>query len=105
MKNLLRFIESTDFRYEDTLRINFNTPLGLGSYCDTVEELKDEFDYVYNELSKKYNDETLKKFINITDKVNNYLLKTFGDVILDWRDDSELEIHGVSEDFDSEDFG
>ena len=103
--NLLRFIESTDYRYENTLRINFNFPLGVGSYCDNLEDLKSECDYVYEELSKKFTDYEIQKLIGFTDKVNSYLLSVLGnDVELDWRDDSEIEIHNVKSNVDLEDF-
>jgi hypothetical protein len=102
--NLLRFIESTDFRYENTLRINFNFYLGLGSYCDTVEELKEEYEYIYEDLSKEYTDKEIQMFIDFTDKVNSELLSILGDVELDWRDYSEIEIHGVSKDIHIKDF-
>ena len=102
---LLKFIDSVDYRYENTLRINFNVPFGLGSYCDNLQDLKEEYDYVYEELSEKYTDDEISMFFRFFDKVNNSLRNMLGDDIeLDWRDDSEIEIHNVSKDIDLEDF-
>ena len=101
---LEKFIDSVNYRYENTLRINFNCPLGLGSYCDNLQDLKDDYDYVYEELSEKYSDDEISMFFKIFDKVNSSLLNMLGDdVELDWRDDSEIEIHNVKNDIDLED--
>lgn len=101
---LEQFIDSVNYRYENTLRIDFNSPLGLGSYCDNLQDLKEECDYVYEKLSEIYDDETLSKFIELFDNVNNTLRNKLGDdVELDWRDDSEIEIHNVKNDIDLED--
>ena len=101
---LEKFIDSVNYRYENTLRINFNCPLGLGSYCDNLQDLKDDYDYVYEELSEKYTDDEISIFFKIFDKVNNTLRNKLGDdVELDWRDDSEIEIHNVKNDIDLED--
>jgi hypothetical protein len=67
---LEKFIDSVNYRYENTLRINFNSPLGLGSYCDNLQDLKTECDYVYDDLSKTYDDVILSKFIDLFDNVN-----------------------------------
>jgi len=101
---LEKFIDSVNYRYKNTLRINFNFYVGLGSYCDTVEELKEYYDDIYEELSKDYTDEQIQMFIDFTDKVNSELLSKLGnDVELDWRDYSEIEIHNVKSDIDLED--
>lgn len=101
---LEKFIDSVNYRYENTLRINFNIPLGLGSYCDNLQDLKTECDYVYEDLSKIYDDVVLSKCIDLFDNVNNTLREKLGDdVELDWRDDSEIEIHNVKSDIDLED--
>jgi hypothetical protein len=101
---LEKFIDSVNYRYENTLRINFNIPLGLGSYCDNLQDLKTECDYVYEELSETYDDVILSKLIDLFDNVNNTLREKLGDdVELDWRDDSEIEIHNVKSSIDLED--
>jgi len=101
---LEKFIDSVNYRYENTLRINFNIPLGLGSYCDNLQDLKTECDYVYEDLSKIYDDVVLSKCIDLFDNVNNTLREKLGDdVELDWRDDSEIEIHNVKSNIDLED--
>jgi len=101
---LEKFIDSVNYRYENTLRINFNSPLGLGSYCDNLQDLKTECDYVYDDLSKTYDDVILSKCIDLFDNVNNTLREKLGDdVEIDWRDDSEVEIHNVKNNIDLED--
>jgi hypothetical protein len=101
---LEKFIDSVDYRYENTLRINFNIPLGLGSYCDNLQDLKTECDYVYEDLSEIYDDVVLSKCIDLFDNVNSTLREKLGDdVELDWRDDSEIEIHNVKSGIDLED--
>ena len=101
---LEKFIDSVNYRYENTLRINFNSPLGLGSYCDNLQDLKTECDYVYDDLSETYDDVILSKLIDLFDNVNNTLREKLGDdVEIDWRDDSEVEIHNVKNDIDLED--
>jgi hypothetical protein len=101
---LEKFIDSVDYRYENTLRINFNSPLGLGSYCDNLQDLKTECDYVYDDLSETYDDVILSKLIDLFDNVNNTLREKLGDdVEIDWRDDSEVEIHNVKNNIDLED--
>ena len=67
---LEKFIDSVNYRYENTLRINFNSPLGLGSYCDNLQDLKTECDYVYEDLSEIYDDVVLSKCIDLFDNVN-----------------------------------
>ena len=101
---LEKFIDSVNYRYENTLRINFNIPLGLGSYCDNLQDLKTECDYVYEDLSKIYDDVVLSKCIDLFDNVNSTLREKLGDdVEIDWRDDTEVEIHNVKSDIDLED--
>jgi hypothetical protein len=101
---LEKFIDSVNYRYENTLRINFNIPLGLGSYCDNLQDLKTECDYVYEDLSETYDDVVLSKCIDLFDNVNNTLREKLGDdVEIDWRDDTEVEIHNVKSDIDLED--
>jgi len=101
---LEKFIDSVNYRYENTLRINFNSPLGLGSYCDNLQDLKTECDYVYEDLSKIYDDVILSKCIDLFDNVNSTLREKLGDdVEIDWRDDSEVEIHNVKNNIDLED--
>jgi len=46
----------------------------------------------------------LEKFIDLFDNVNNTLREKLGDdVEIDWRDDSEVEIHNVKNNIDLED--
>ena len=63
---LEQFIDSVNYRYENTLRIDFNCPLGLGSYCDNLQDLKEECDYVYEKLSEIYDDETKNNFFGLS---------------------------------------
>ena len=97
MKQLL--IDNVDFRYEETLRINFNTelPVGLGSSFSSADEIDDE----YKEINglKDWIDEALQYYIDLTDKVNDIIYEVLGeDIEIDWRDSSEVEIHNVIND-------
>ena len=67
---------NVDFRYENTLRLSFTEP----AYDESDEnEGEEDKDYIDNKLYK--------------------LLKPVSgdDIELDWRDDSEVEIHGVNQ--------
>jgi hypothetical protein len=92
-------IDSVDFRYENTLRIDFNTelPVGLGSSFSSVDEIDDE----YKEIDglKDWTDEALQYYIDLTDRVNDIIYEVLGeDIEIDWRDSSEVEIHNVIND-------
>jgi len=79
-----------DFRYKNTLRINFEDIVGVGS---NGFESQEEYDAI-KEIAKLSNGD-IHKLNSITDVVNNIVIKHLGHVELDWRDDQELEIHQV----------
>ena len=77
---------SFDWRYNDTLRINFDGPIGLGSCSipDTKDELEfeDQFGTTDPSILVEYVDLAIMKFFK-------------NDVSIDWSDAYEVEIHGV----------
>lgn len=94
-------ITNHDFRYEHTLRINFDVPVGIGSYG--IDSQKDLLDF-YNEFS---NDtcslELYQQCLKLEEEINEILTKSLklcdnGHFELDWRDDFEIEIHGIDQD-------
>ena len=80
-----------DFRYMRTLRINFDSPVGIGS-CGYTEERFEE------KVNGVTGGRTLKEYEAMTWDVNRFLYKLGFDVIVDWRDEHEVEVHGVIED-------
>ena len=80
-----------DFRYVHTLRINFDSPVGIGS-CGYTEE---RFEREVNGVTKG---RTLREYEAMTWDVNHFLHKIGSNVIVDWRDEYEVEVHGVVED-------
>ena len=83
-----------DWRYSQTLRINFNSGIGIGSYGEysEIKSLVEEEGFQYKEEDLKYADQ----FNEICDCIN----KTFQNLCtVDWRDENELELHF---DFDEE---
>jgi hypothetical protein len=91
-----------DFRYEHTLRLGFDNPLGTGSFgFETEEELKEFF----NEYcTKDEKIETYKKCQKLEDQINEIFreslekIKFEKEIELDWRDAFEIEIHGIDQD-------
>ena len=98
-------ITNHDFRYDETLRINFDAPVGVSSYSMTchpmtykqLKKFKKEYEsswsikvlQQYNNLGNQINDiinEALKKY-TIEDVEEN----------LDWRDCTELEFHNIDQ--------
>lgn len=81
------------FRGKNSLRLNFNFPVGIESFGFTPAE----FDYFMKKYNPnvKFSQEILE---NITKDINEILLNNFGDNIdLDWRDDNEIEVHNIEE--------
>jgi hypothetical protein len=92
-----------DFRYSDTLRINFNVPVGISSYgFDNEKELLDFYNSYNN--ADIYTFKLLQKCLTLENEINNILTESLiicsddGYFELDWRDDLELEIHGIDQD-------
>ena len=89
-----------DFRYEHTLRLGFEYPLGIGSYgLDTEEEL---LEYVDEYPQENCSLELFRLCQKLEDKINTILVETLkicdnGHFELDWRDDFEIEIHGIDQ--------
>ena len=78
-----------DYRYANTLRINFDVPVGLGS-CDYTR------DEITNEIANAMGNRTLKEWGIVTAEVNCIIRNTLGsDVVIDWRDANEVEVHGI----------
>jgi len=94
--------QTHDFRYEQTLRINFDKPIGIGSFgFETDEEL---LKFV-NEYPAKENCDfdMFKKCQKFSEQINNIIIETLDkcknvELYLDWRDDFEIEIHGINQD-------
>ena len=93
-----------DFRYVTTLRLNFDLPIGVGSYGHTVgDELENYFTWMYAEytLQPEIEFKFLQLVNNHLEDINNILitnLKSYSNhksILLDWRDDSEIEIHNI----------
>jgi len=123
-----------DFRYEDTVRFNFNQPIGLGSdYCNeeeidpeeilhinmnnkktlrtrVINSLTDERNYLDSLISSKPNIEETRSDISeyqfyidkfekvnkiIRDNLNQIRLNKKEELILDWRDASEIEVSRI----------
>lgn len=88
------------FRYETTLRINFDTPIGIISNgFETEEELLEYYNEFYNDISTIPFEE-FKKYLNLEKEINNIFMEIFNNcknehIDLDWRDDYTVEIHGV----------
>ena len=92
-------IDSVDFRYENTLRIDFNLtiPVGLGSSFEDIEDIDDECKEDYG--LKDYTDEQIIMFIQLTEQVNGIIYKWLGsDIEIDWRGNNEVEVHNVIQD-------
>ena len=76
-----------DFRYENTLRLNFGTPVGLATNGvidqEDLEEFKSKFGLTNPEV--------------LYDTINNFIHEYFNEwvieVEIDWRDSYELELH------------
>lgn len=73
-----------DWRYSNTLRINFNKGVGIGIHGDE-EDIEEFVDMI---------DDDDKKYLTNFDDINNEIDKTFkGLVEIDWRDEKEVELH------------
>jgi len=95
----MKIINSHDFRYATTLRFNFNNiPLGGASYgFESDHEIKK-----FHDIGCTYSFKLLLKCIELGDNINSIFKKHLrncrgsnSEIILDWRDDLELEIHNV----------
>jgi len=89
-----------DFRYEHTLRIDFDVPVGIGSY--EINTQKDLLDF-YNEFadSSICSIELYQRCLKLEEEINNILTDSLkscdnGHFELDWRDEFEIEIHGIN---------
>jgi hypothetical protein len=95
-----------DFRYEDTLRLNFEQPYGIGSIGWTTVELENNLDWRDSEYM--INAEIEVPFLLICnqafDEINEVLktnldqFKSSEELNLDWRDSGEIEIHEINKD-------
>lgn len=92
---------SHNFRYEQTLRINFDKPIGIGSFgFETDDEL---LKFVNEYPHEDHNFDTFKKCQKLKNQINNIIVESFEtcknvELSLDWRDDFEIEIHGINPD-------
>lgn len=94
-----------DFRYEHTLRLNFDIPVGMSSYGFETKTKLEEF---YNDVvDNDYTFELMEKCDSLGDEINEIIktslapYKIDDDMLLDWRDELELEVHGINqEEFD-----
>jgi len=85
-----------DYRYTHTLCINFKHSVGIGSYGYESDEIfkSEEVKQYFPEAT-----ESLEYYKKITENINNIITSVLGnDVLLDWRDDKEIEIHKMPED-------
>jgi|TARA_R110000787_G_scaffold77659_4_gene170600 hypothetical protein len=91
--DLREVIDDMDFRYKKTLRINFNEIVGLGSCYGSINEINNKDRIWYED----YSGIMLQKYLDMKDEVEEEILKSIvgEDIEFDWRDDMELEIHGV----------
>ena len=89
-------VDSVDYRYKNTLRINFGNQVGLGSSFEDVGDMGEEEKELF-EL-EGYSDQQIQDMLDTTERINyrirNMLIKPLE---LDWRDSSELEIHNCPE--------
>jgi hypothetical protein len=93
-----------DFRYEDTLRLNFERPYGVGSNGLTTEELENNLDWRDAEYMIDADIEVPfllicnQAFDEINEmlKINLNQFKYSEELNLDWRDPGEIEIHGIN---------
>jgi hypothetical protein len=95
-ENISIVSDTPDFITPETLTIDFDYPVGLGSSYGDAEEIEEE-DKEGTELETMSNDE-LQKFIDLTEEINDILydeLGAYGDIEIDWRGNSEVEIHNV----------
>lgn len=89
-----------DYRYDNTLRLNFCTPVGLatngeeGINLEDLEEFRSKFGLINPEI--------------LYDAINNFIHEYFNeygmDVEIDWRDNYELELHFSNNDIETEIF-
>jgi hypothetical protein len=94
-----------DFRYKDTLRLNFERPYGVGSNGLTNEELELNLDW--RDAEYMIDAEIEVPFLLLCnqsfDEINEMLLdklslyKEREELDLDWRDPGEIEIHGIDQ--------
>lgn len=95
-------MESThDFRYEHTLRINFDKPIGIGSFGFTTDEELVKFINEYPNENCDFN--MFKKCLFLEEQINKIIIESFKECKtnffeLDWRDDFEIEVHGINPD-------
>ncbi len=90
-----------DFRYEQTLRINFDKPIGIGSFGFKTDEELLKFINEYPDI--KHNFDMFKKCQKLKEQINKIIIESFDkcknvELYLDWRDDFEIEIHGINQD-------
>jgi len=102
-----KIITSHDFKYPETLRLDFDVPIGISSYGFEKEEALKQFNTEYPGANANvyYSFETLLKCNKLGKKINNILIKSLRKyritkevMILDWRDELELEIHNIDQD-------
>ncbi len=96
-------ITNHDFRYPETLRLEFDEPVGIFSYgFETETELRRFYDEVEPDYSfdllVKYNHLDYQIFKIFKEFLEKYRKDTSQDFNLDWRDELEIEIHNIDQD-------
>lgn len=90
-----------DFKYEQTLRIEFDKPVGIGSYgFKTDEEL---IKFINEYPDEKCDFDMFKNCLFLEDQINKIIIESLDkcknvELHLDWRDDFVIEVHGINPD-------
>lgn len=88
----------SNYRSDETLVLNFDFPVGIGS-CGFTEA---EFMYHMKQYNK---DVKLEQSIleNITEMIDDIIVEVLGAYVeIDWRDDKTLEIHSIGQKFEKD---